>query len=94
MVSLFFWLAGNAKGAKSLSLRAGAAAAIFHAFRVLIYVLGRTEPLMNFDLKPQFHSSHHVDIFWVYFAAVLSVLGVLGVIIIRVIIKRNRRRER
>ena len=57
-------------------------ATILHAFRVLIYVLGRTGPWINFDVNPEFHSSYVVNWFWVYFAAILSILGIIGVIII------------
>lgn len=87
----FQWLFKNSKTSKTISLRLGASAAIFHAFRVLIYVLGRTGPWINFDVKPQFRSAHNVNMFWVYFAAILSVLGVLGVIIIWKIIKKNKK---
>ncbi|MBI9097161.1 MAG: hypothetical protein JEY91_01725 [Spirochaetaceae bacterium] len=76
---------------KTLSLRFGASAAIFHAFRVLIYVLGRTSPWINFDLKPEFHSQQNGVIFWVYFAAILSILGISGVFIIWIIIKRKNK---
>lgn len=90
----FNWLFGNSKRAKLISLRFGAAAAGFHAFRVLIYVLGRTDTLLNFDVKPQFRPTYSVDMFWVYFAAVLSVLGIIGVIIIWIAIKRTNRKSR
>ena len=89
----FHWLLKDSKSSKSISLRFGATAAIFHAFRVLIYVLGRTGPWINFDVKPQFRSSHEVNMFWVYFAAILSILGILGVIIIWIMIKRSSRKN-
>ncbi|TNE53120.1 MAG: hypothetical protein EP344_15070 [Bacteroidetes bacterium] len=85
------WLLANSARSKSLALGFGAAAAIFHAFRVLIYVLGRTQAFNNFDVKPAFRSTHNVDMFWVYFAAVLSVMGILGVIIIWTAIKRSNK---
>jgi len=87
----FQWLIRNSKTHKSISLRFGAAATVFHAFRVLIYVLGRTGPWINFDIKPQYRHEHTVDFFWVYFAAILSVLGILGVMIIWIRIKRAKR---
>ena len=87
------WLFRNFYSSKIISLRLGASAAILHAFRVLIYVLGRTGPWINFDVKPQYRSTHDVDMFWVYFAATLSVMGVLGVIIIWMILKKNRRKQ-
>ena len=57
-------------------------AVIFHAFRVLIYVLGRTGPWVNFDVKPEYHAEYTFDWFWVYFAAVFSVLGLIGVYVV------------
>ncbi len=76
------WFISNDSFKDSVPLRLGAAAAIFHAFRVLIYVLGRTGPWVNFDIRPEYQSTYTFDYFWVWFAAVLSVLGIIGVIII------------
>lgn len=87
----FHWFLKDSNSSKSISLRTGAAAALFHAFRVLIYVLGRTGSLNNFDVKPQYRTTHTVDMFWVYFAAILSVLGVIGVFFIWLWIKKSRR---
>ena len=84
------WLYRNSKSSRSISLRFGVVATIFHAFRVLIYVLGRTGPWINFDVKSQFRHEHTVDIFWVNFAAILSILGIIGVIIIWMLIKRSK----
>jgi hypothetical protein len=89
IVYSFRWLYRNSKKSKSIALQLGAAAAIFHAFRVLIYVVGRVGPWINFDVKPEFRSSHHVDLFWVYFAAILSVLGIIAVITIWIMTKRS-----
>lgn len=88
------WRVQNSKSARSRALLLGMIAAIFHAFRVLIYVLGRIGPWTNFDVKPQFQSSHDVNLFWVYFAAILSILGLLGVVIIGARIKRKRKRNK
>lgn len=85
------WLASDSLKSKSHSLRFGAMAAIFHAFRVLIYALGRTNLFTNFDVKTQFRSTHNVEMFWVYFASLLSILGILGVIIIWRIIKKKQK---
>ena len=84
------WLFKNSDNSKSIALHLGAYAAIFHAFRVLIFVLGRTGPWINFDVKPEFRSMHNVDMFWIYFAATLSILGILGVIIIWLYIERKK----
>ena len=66
----------------STALKLGAWAAIFHAFRVLIYVLGRAGPWVDFDVKPEYREAYSFDWFWVYFAATFSVLGLIGVYII------------
>lgn len=86
----FHWLLKNSQSSKPLALRFGAAAAIFHAFRVLIYVLGRIGPWTNFDVKEQYQSEVHYEMFWVYFASILSVLGIIGVIVIWRIMKRKK----
>ena len=76
------WLISNDNLKATLPLKLGAAAAILHAIRVLIYVFGRTGPWINFDVKPIYHSSYSFDWFWVWFAAILAILGVIGVIVI------------
>lgn len=75
----------------STALKLGAWAAIFHAFRVLIYVLGRTPLLENFDVKPEHHDSYTFDWFWVYFAASFSILGLIGVYVIRRLWMKKKR---
>lgn len=84
------WLLTNDALKATLPLRLGAAATILPAIRVLIYVLGRTGPWVNFDVKPTYHSSYTVEWFWVWFAAILAASGVIGVIVIW----RARRRAR
>ena len=76
------WLISNDPLKATFALQLGAAAAIFHAIRVLVYVLGRTGPWINFDVKPEYHSSYSFEWFWVWFAASLALLGVIGVIVI------------
>ena len=81
------WFILNDRTKATIPLRLGAAATILHAIRVLIYVLGRTGPWINFDVKPQYHESYTFEWFWIYFATILSILGVLGVIVIWQIIR-------
>jgi hypothetical protein len=52
LLSSVRWLISNDQSKESLSLRMGAAAALLHAFRVLIFVFGRTGPWINFDVRP------------------------------------------
>lgn len=77
-----------------LPLRLIAAAVILHAIRVLVYVLGRTGPWVNFDVKPEYHEVYTFEWFWVYFAAILAFLGVAGVIIVWRIIRYRRKQSR
>ena len=86
------WWKSNDRSKAGPALRLGAAAALLHALRVLVYVLGRTGPWFNFDVKPEYHSSYTFDWFWVYFAAILSIMGVLGVLVIWLIIRRKKNR--
>jgi hypothetical protein len=84
------WLVSNDALKATLALRLGAAAAIWHAIRVLTYVLGRTGPWVNFDVKQIYHPSYTFDWFWVWFAAILAALGVVGVIVIWRLRRRSR----
>ena len=79
-----------------LALRAGAAAALVHAGRVLIFVLGRTGPWIDFDVRPEQRASHAERWTWgeVYFAATLATLGVIGVIVIWQARRRSARARR
>lgn len=85
------WFLKKSDSTVKISLRLGAAAAIFHALRVLIFVIGRIGPWINFDVKPEFRTSVAIDIFWVYFAGSLSALGIIGVIIIWLLRKKNQK---
>jgi len=84
-----WWISRDRTKAK-FPLRLGAAAAIFHALRVLVFVLGRTGPWINFDVRPEHLAAHAETWSWagVYFAGTMAVLGVTGVIIIWLLIRR------
>jgi hypothetical protein len=81
--SIRWWIA-NDDSRSHLALKIGASAAILHTIRVLIFVLGRTGPWVDFDVKPEHRAMHYTRWSWggVYFAAIMSVLGVIGVLII------------
>lgn len=81
--SVWWWIRDEA-ARERFALRAGAAATILHAVRVLIFVLGRTGPWVDFDVRPEQRALHAERWNWgeVYFAAVLSVMGVIVVAII------------
>ena len=82
MITSIRWFILNERTKATIPSRLGAAASILHAIRVLIYVLGRTGPWLNFDVKPEYQDSYTFEWFWAYFAAILSIFGVLGVIVI------------
>lgn len=86
------WFISSDSKFSSLPLRFGAIATIIHFVRVLIFVLGRTTVLQNFDVKEEYRSAYTMDSFWVVFAMTLSVLGIIGVIVIGIVVKKNSRK--
>jgi len=58
------WWKHGTLSATRLALRAGATAALVHAGRVLIFVLGRTGPWTDFDVRPEQRASHAVRWTW------------------------------
>ena len=78
------WWRSGASGRGRLALRAGAVATLLHAGRVLVFVIGRTGPWVDFDVRPEHRAGHRERWSWtgVVFAAVMSVLGVVGVVVV------------
>lgn len=93
--SLWWWITNDPENDR-IPLRFGAAAAILHAIRILVFVLGRTGPWINFDVRPEHQALHHLrwTWFWVYFAGIMSILGLIGVIVIWRLRKKNLSRRR
>lgn len=93
LLSCIPWWISKERARARIPLRLGAAAAIFHAFRVLVFVLGRVGPWVNFDVRPEHIEAHANTWTWtgVYFAAILSVLGIIGVIVIWILIRRAKK---
>lgn len=79
--SLRWWATRSAERAP-LALRAGAATTLVHAARVSIFVLGRTGPWQDFDVRRAHRAGHRQRWTWgqVVFAGVLSALGVVAVL--------------
>jgi len=94
LTSISWWMTKD-KNKAGLPLTFGAAAAVLHAIRVLIFVLGRTGPWINFDVQPEQRAIHDTRWTWgeVYFAATLSVLGIISVLVIWQLRKRARNRR-
>jgi len=95
ILSSIFWWINNDKNKARIPLRLGATAAILHAVRVLIFVLGRVGPWIDFDVRPEHRALHYTrwSWGWLYFAAILSVLGVIGVLIIWTLRRRAKRNK-
>ena len=95
LASVHWWIKNDAS-VSGLPLRLGAAAAILHALRVLIFLLGRTGPWTDFDVQPEQRAMHDARWTWsgVRFAAIMAILGIIGVIVIWMLIRRaGKRRE-
>lgn len=92
ITSVIWWIA-NDRSKEKLPLRFGAAAAILHAVRVLIFLLGRTGPWFDFDVRPEQRAMHGERWTWgeVYFASIMSLLGIIGVVLIWHYRKRLRK---
>lgn len=91
IASIPWWISRD-KTKDRLPLRIGAAAAILHAIRVLIFILGRTGPWIDFDVRPEHRALHDTrwSWGWVWFAAIMAVLGIIGVIVIWTVRRRKR----
>ena len=73
-----------------------AAVIIVHAVRVLIYVMGRVGPWINFDVRPEFRALHHTRWSWesVYFAGFMSALSVVVLLFILLMKRRLKKKVR
>jgi len=89
LASIRWWMA-NDRSRSRLPLQLGAAVTMLHAIRVLAYVMGRTGPWVNWDVRPEYSASYRFDWFWVWFAAILSVLSLVAVIVIWRIVRDER----
>jgi len=93
--SLRWWITNDPSKAR-IALRLGAAAALLHAVRVMIFVLGRAGPWADFDIHPEYRTqpSASWDRGWLYFAAILAVAGFATVFIIWAVRRRARKKNR
>jgi len=90
--SVIWWISNDASR-DSIPLKLGATAAILHAFRVLVFVIGRLGPWIDFEIKPEQRALHYSrgELSWVYFAAVMSILSIIGVVVIWWFRRQSRR---
>ena len=90
--SVVWWIHNDSRKDR-IPLRFGAAAALLHAFRVLVFVIGRIGPWINFDLRPEHHALHdtRLNMGEVYFASIMSILGIIGVVFVWLYRRRMRK---
>jgi hypothetical protein len=91
LVASIRWLFSNQKDKANASLKLAAMAIIVHAIRVLVFVLGRTGPWVNFDVRAEHHADYSFEWFWVYFAGTLSALSVIALALIWYLIRKSQR---
>jgi len=84
MAGALRWLRSGDPRHARLPMRAGAAATLLHAGRVAVFVLGRTGPWRDFDVRTEARADHGERWTWgqVVFAGTLSVSGIVGVVLI------------
>jgi signal transduction histidine kinase len=95
LMSSVRWFITNDRNGAALPLQLTAAVIIIHALRVLIFVLGRTGPWINFDVLPEHRALHATRWTWegVYLAAILAGLSVIGLIIFWRLRARKKRKS-
>lgn len=73
------WLVARHSGHATLALRAAAAMILMHAVRVLVFVLGRTGPWVDFDVRPPYRADYATTWSWfeVWFAGTGAALSVI-----------------
>lgn len=87
------WAALGHQRSEVPALRAVAAVVVVHAVRVLVFVMGRTGPWVDFDVRPQYRPDHAETWTWagVWFAAAMVVAS-LAVLLIVMASRRHRSR--
>lgn len=89
--SAVWWWIGATTARAAWPLRLTSAAIIAHAVRVAIYVLGRTGPWHDFDLRPAHRAADAPQWQWVIFAAAMSAASL---IVLAVVWRGRKRRAR
>ncbi len=86
------WWRSRSPAHASPALRAGAGATLVHALRVAVFVVGRTGPWVDVDVREEERARHDERWTWaqVVFAGTMSVLGVIGVFVVWITRRRHR----
>jgi hypothetical protein len=88
LTAIRWWIGGTVARAR-LPLRLTAAAVVVHAIRVAIYVLGRTGPWHDFDLRPAFRTGPTAEWPWVIFAGAASAVSLVALFVVWRAIRRR-----
>ena len=97
LAAIPWWISNHPKN-NLLPFKIGVAVVVVHAIRVLVFVLGRTGPWFDFDVKPEHRALHASRWTWseVYFASTMVIVSVIVLIIFwqyrRILQKKTRRR--
>jgi hypothetical protein len=85
------WLVTGDEQHQAPALRGVAAVILVHAVRVLVFVLGRTGPWVDFDVRPRHRMGHSETWSWagVWFAGIMA----LSSVVVLVIVMGHRRRS-
>lgn len=91
------WLVTRRPGHATLALRAVAAMILMHAVRVVVFVLGRTGPWVDFDVRPPYRTEYATTWTWfeVWFAGTGAALSVIVLVLVwRLRIRTSKRHAR
>ena len=88
VLAAIWWWIGATEARAWLALRLTVAAVVVHAVRVAVYIIGRTGPWHDFDVRPAFHGAQPPEWHWVIFAGTMAFLS----LIVTAVIWRIRRR--
>lgn len=89
--ALRWWATGTGRNER-LSLRLAVAVTLLHAVRVLVFVMGRTGPWVDFDVRPAQRAMHDERRSWpdVYLTGILSAASIVAVVVIWRLRKRGQ----
>jgi hypothetical protein len=92
VITSLSWLSSGNRSRAIRPLRLCAAGIIVHAIRVLIFVLGRCGPWINFDVRTGQRAAHAERWTWpeVYAAGILSLASLIGLYMAWRFIRRRK----
>ena len=92
LFAALWWTVKQNRGWKRIALGAVAGTVIVHAVRVAVFVLGRTGPRADFDIRSERRAEYAAEVSWfsVWFAAAMAVTSV--VVLVSVLRMGRKRR--